>query len=949
MFKRTKVSTGVLLALGGVIAVPASVQAQESQRIEVTGSRIKRIDTETSQPIFSLSREDIQAQGLTSIGDVIQNLTANGSALNSTFNTGGNGETRVSLRNLGSARTLVLVNGKRWVGGTGLGGAVDLNTLPTAAVERIEVLKDGASVTYGSDAIAGVVNVILRNDFDGAEINAYVGQFGQGDGRRSSFDITIGSSGKKFRSLLGIGYTREDPVMAGDRTISSEPIINTGTAFGSSTTPFGRFAVCNGTFTSNTASCSGTQTRPDGSAGQFTYDPGKSGSEFRPFTSNDFYNFAPENYLLTPQERTTIFGRASVDITDNTVLSVQAIFNNRRSEQLLASMPIVLGTGPGAGAVARTVSISPDSIYNPFGQTVSRVQRRATETGGRSFNQDINTFAVSAELQGTVTLAGKDISWDVGATYGRNSQSDVTYGLFNVVALRNALGPSMLDASGKPVCVSTPGNLSSLIADCVPMNLLGASGSITPDMLNYSGFVAHDTLGYTMRHLYANVSADLFKLPAGMVSLAAGLESRSESGFDSPDALIASGNTTGNARTPTTGGYDVKEAYAELAIPLLKNLPAIKAMDLSLAVRSSDYSNFGKTTNSKVGLLWKTNDSLLVRGNWSQGFRAPSITELYQGLSDSFPQIKDPCSTTFGGGYAGLTAEQRARCHAAGVAVGGYDQGNAQIRTSTGGNPFLKAEKSETVTLGFVASVPMVQNLDFSVDYWKIKLKDGVSGFGGQTILNRCIIDGDSNACQLVTRGPGGDITSLIESSLNFGKIEVQGYDLTVNYRLPKTAYGNFGVTWDLTYMSKYENNSDGDNLVGKYFDRDNYWRVRSNIAARWEKGDFGANWGVRFFSSQMEECDFGDPGGFDNLCSNPTEYDANDKVVKAGKNKIGATTYHDISAYWKTPWKGRITVGVNNAFNKAPPTSYSTFANSFDPQYEVPGRFVYVRYSQSF
>jgi len=192
MFKKSQVAAGVLLALGGVLAMTAN--AQTTNRVEVTGSKIKRLDSETSQPIFVLDRADIQAQGLTSIGDVIQNISTNGSTLNSTYNNGGNGETRVSLRNLGSNRTLVLINGRRWVGGTGLGGAVDLNTIPAAAVERIEVLKDGASVTYGSDAIAGVVNIILRKDFTGAEANAYMGRFSQGDGKRQAYDVTIGSS-----------------------------------------------------------------------------------------------------------------------------------------------------------------------------------------------------------------------------------------------------------------------------------------------------------------------------------------------------------------------------------------------------------------------------------------------------------------------------------------------------------------------------------------------------------------------------------------------------------------------------------------------------------------------------------------------------------------------------------------------------------------------------------
>jgi len=203
---------------------PASNQQEATtlDRIEVTWSRIKRADIETSQPIFSLSRDDIAAQGLTSVGDVIQNITANGSTLNTTFNNGGNGDTGVSLRNLGANRTLVLVNGRRWVGGasgTGLGGQVDLNSIPTAAVERIEVLKDGASAIYGSDAIAGVVNVILRQNFEGAEANAYLGVYDKGDGFRQSYDFTIGATSDRFSAMLGFGYVKEDPVMAGDRYI----------------------------------------------------------------------------------------------------------------------------------------------------------------------------------------------------------------------------------------------------------------------------------------------------------------------------------------------------------------------------------------------------------------------------------------------------------------------------------------------------------------------------------------------------------------------------------------------------------------------------------------------------------------------------------------------------------------------------------------------------------
>ncbi|OOW70792.1 TonB-dependent receptor [Xanthomonas axonopodis pv. melhusii] len=944
--KSNKLRDAVVLALVVGVGGTGTAIAQEAgttnlDKIEVTGSRIKRADVESSQPVFSMSREDIQAQGLTSIGDVLQNLTANGSALNSTYNNGGNGETRVSLRNLGSNRTLVLVNGRRWVAGTGLGGATDLNTIPTAAIERVEVLKDGASSIYGSDAIAGVVNIILRKDFDGAEANAYFGQYSQGDGSRESYDITIGSSGERFRTLFGAAYVKEEPVSAGDREISAVPIYKTGTAFGSTTSPNGRFALCNGTF--SPGACSGTQTRPNGTTGQFGYDAGSTPANWRNWGTgaDDVYNFAPDNYLVTPQERKSIFGQASFDITDKVRFTTQATYNNRQSEQLLAAMPIVLGTGPGAGVQAQTVSISANSVYNPFGRDVSRVQRRAQETGGRSFKQNVDTFGFVGALEGSFEVGDRYFSWDAGMSYGRNDQNDTTTGLFNVLALRNALGPSFIDAGGVARC----GTAASVITGCVPLNLLGGEGSITPEMLSYSSFVAHDEYQYKMKQYFANFSGDIVDLPGGMLAFAAGVEHRTESGYDSPDALIASGNTTGNARTPTSGSYSLDEAYLEISIPLLKDLPGARTLEFDIASRYSDYNTFGDTTNSKFGFKWKPIEDLLVRGNWAQGFRAPSINELYAGVADSFEQISDPCSTTFGGGYAGLNATQRARCTAQGVPAGGYDQGNAQIRISTGGNPNLQPETSTSKTLGLVWSPSFFEGFDVSLDWWQIKLENTVTSFSGQRILDDCIRDGVAQACGLFTRAADGSIADLLSAGLNIGSTVVEGYDMTLNYRLPAQAWGSLSFNWDTTYFAKYEDNNDGNNLVGEYFDRNNNWRIRSNLMTRWELGDFGATWLVRYFSKQDEPCPFSDNDyGFGQLCSN---FNADDS--DRSYNRIGATVYNDVSFYWSAPWNARITLGLNNAFDRNPPVSYTTFANSFDPQYEVPGRFLYMQYRQKF
>ncbi len=958
------VGATTLVGMGSALAqdaAPAPAPAQEAttlDRVQVTGSRIKRTEIETSQPIFSLNREEIQAQGLTSVGDVLQNLTANGSTLNSTYNNGGNGETRVSLRNLGDARTLVLVNGRRWVGGTGLGGAVDLNTIPTAAVERIEVLKAGASSIYGSDAIAGVVNVILRTDYQGAEANAFAGGYDKGDGFKQSYDMTIGTTDERFSAMFGAGYVKEEPVMAGDREISSFPTFGTGLAFGSSTIPNGRFALCQAPRTINPISgqCSGSETRPNGTTGQFTYNDGQRGLNWRNRTGADLYNYAPSNYLITPQERKSLFGRATLSLTDDVSAFMQGTYNNRRSEQLLAAMPIVLGSGPGAGTQSRTISISQFNLYNPFGAPVSRIQRRGVETGGRSFAQNVDTFGFSGGLEGSFERWDRYFTWDAGMVYARNDQNDTTNGLFNVPALRSALGPSMI-SGGVPICVSTPGNAATIIPGCVPLNLLGAAGTITPEMLNYVSFVAHDEFGYKMKQYFANVTGEIAELQGGNLAFAAGVERRTESGFDQPDALINSGNTTGNARTATAGAYSVEEAYLELAIPLLKDLPFAKTLEFSLASRISDYSNFGDTVNSSFGFKWSPIEDVLVRGNWAEGFRAPSISELFSGVADSFPQLADPCANTFGGGYGGLTAVQRARCTAQGVPVGGYDQGNSQIRISVGGNPNLGPETSTTKTLGVVWSPGFIEGFDVSLDWWEISLENTITSFGGRFILDQCIREGIQAFCNQYTRFPGGAINDLLSSGINIGAQNVEGYDLTMNYRLPEQSWGKLSFTWDSTYLSNNESDIDGDgdidvndggSVVGEYQDRNNNWRIRSNLMTRWEMGDVGATLFSRYYSRQEETCPFYyNDYGFGELCSDATLVGG---VVQEGStNKMGGTTYHDVSVYWKAPWNAKVTLGVNNVFDKQPPLAYSTFANTFDPQYEIPGQFLYMQYSQKF
>jgi iron complex outermembrane recepter protein len=508
--------------------------------------------------------------------------------------------------------------------------------------------------------------------------------------------------------------------------------------------------------------------------------------------------------------------------------------------------------------------------------------------------------------------------------------------------------------NGVPTCVTTPGVASTRIAGCVPLNLLGAPGSITQDMLDFSSFIAHDQLGYEMLDYFANIYGDLFELPGGNAGFAFGLEHRAENGFDSPDALISSGNTTGNARTPTEGKYSLDEAYLELALPLLADVTFAQQLEVSLATRYSDYSNFGDTTNSKIGIKWKPIDDLLVRGSYSEGFRAPAIGELFAGVADAFPPITDPCTNAaaLGNPYARLTPEQQARCSGQGVPVGGYDQGNPQIRISVGGNADLTPEESISKTLGVVYSPSYLEGFDVSVDWWQIELDNTITALTGQFILDECTLRGNANACTLFSRNLDGSIGNLLSAGLNIGSQEVEGFDVNFNYKLADTRFGTFSASLDNSYIVRDQSDLDldgrlDDSVTGEYPQAFvNNWRLRSNLSTRWSMGDWGATWNVRYFSRQEEVCPLIDTG-FDDLCSDITNIGVGG--VPAPENSIGGTTYNDISGYWNTPWNSRITVGVNNVFDKDPPVVFNAFANSFDPQYEIPGRFYYLQYSQSF
>ena len=913
-----------------VIAAPAQAQdtsvntnaaasgekskATTLDRVQVVGSRIKRSDLETSQPVLMLSRAEIEKQGLTSVADVLQRISTNGAGLNTTVNNGGNGSSTVSLRNLGSSRTLVLVNGRRW--GTGLGGSVDLNSIPTAIVERVEVLKDGASTLYGSDAIAGVVNIVTRRDFVGADAGVYLGQFNYGDGMREAYDFTIGQSGDRGSVVIGASYVKEDSIMAGDREISGGgPPFNSGY---SGTGVPGNFVD------------------PKDNK-QYVLDANRKPVPY--VFAKHGINTAPYNYLLTPQERTSLFAQGSYSIDEHLRFNGEMFYNQRLSEQLLAHMPVSNG-----------LVLDKDSVYNPTKGTsearnLRNVGRRFLEGGQRSFNQNAKTYHFYGALEGDFAFGERQFDWDLGYRYDRTDQNDETYGLYSLDRLRKAYGPSFIGADGRARC----GAAGAVIEGCVPIDPLGPEGSITKEAVDAAKFTAQDATHQISKGYTFNISGDLADLPAGPLSMAAGYEYRSENGSFQPDAFTAAGLSTGNASQPTAGGYSLKEMYLELSVPALKDLPGARLLDFSLATRRSDYSNFGDTLNSKFGFRWKPIDDLLVRGSWAEGFRAPSLLDMYRGDADSYSSYADPCSV-----HSGLRANPQvaAKCNEAKVPLD-YRQPGITAAPQTidpftvGGNSKLKPETSISKTLGLVYSPQWAPGLDVTVDWYRIEIENAIYSATAELVINKCYTGGaaeQSIYCPKITRDLNyparpGLITDVQLRPINAAQFLIEGYDLTLNYRLPETRFGRFAVNWDSTYTSRWDFMADAkakpEHRNGTYLPSDPYWRIRSNMSLDWSKDKFGATWSLRYKSGISEDC----RKDFKQYCSDP------DKM----KNRLPATTYHDLQVRYETPWKGHVAVGVNNLFAKEPPFAQNAFANGFDPQYDIPGRFLYVKYRQGF
>ena len=998
-----KLSSAVRLALslGAVIAVgasgsafaqdtssqdaanqPSAQKAQTLQTVVVTGSLIRRVDLETANPVITIDRAQIEATGKMTLGDLVQQLpTMTGGNVNPQVNNaGGSGASTINLRGLGSNRTLILVNGHRVVNN-------DVNSIPSTAIERIEVLTDGASATYGSDAIGGVVNFILKKDYQGAQFTANYGESDHQDGDQYGYSFTFGQTSDKGSIIGGVEYNKQDGIQAGNRGFSKNSVslygtVNTppeGNIGGSSSTPYGHIQLPKafaGLF-------------PATGCGFITLNPGANSQVVSPANYHcyvskgagaDSYNYATVNLVLTPQERTNAFVMGEYNLGEHVSAYMDAYYNKTSSAFQLA--PAVYGTPYGA-------NVSADNYYNPFGVQYAAGQTafnaRLASAGNRAAQYGTTTAQLNVGLKGDFQIMEQQWNWEAGLDYGHISQVTTTLGLPNGNKLYT--GASHMNADGSIGCGSAaapttcatgigPTELGFNPFDLYSPNSVAAlKNAAVPAVSNQ----------YTQEKIWhAGINGGVFNLPAGTVQLALGADYRQEHTQFIVDPLLQLDVNQGTCvlgsqcASGLQGGYNVKEVYAEAFIPLLSGVPFAQSLNLTIGDRYSRISTTGSTNNFKFQLEWKPVNDLLLRGTMAEVYRAPNINELYGTPGNDAPLVNfDPCD-----GYTGSPINPAC----VNVLTDGSFKNQAvasgtQINAITAGSIYsgfgVKPEQGKSFDLGAVYSPSWLPGLSTTVDFWHVYLNDIITTVGAQSVLNLCSA-GQTEYCKFIHRfasGPNqGQLASnFLEPTGNLGSTATGGVDYSMVYKLPQTPFGNFTVGLNATYLKYYnQQTAPGEagnasyNNAGHFLPNgsaqsaacpDNagvclYPRWKAQGFLDWQSGNWSASWRMRYIG----KFGLGSAKESDNIFPEGTCYyesATNHCTARGVVLHYGSTIYNDVSVgYNIEPYNTRVDFGVNNLADKQPPVVFannSLNANTDPSSFDLMGRYFWARVTVKF
>ncbi|MBQ4832233.1 TonB-dependent receptor [Pseudoalteromonas sp. MMG010] len=839
-------------AFSSTSAFAADDAVKTIEKIQVTGSRIKRADMETASPVTIIGADDIAASGAVSIDSVLQKMTATGGAMtNPGINNGSGGNASVDLRGLGSQRTLVLLNGRRMINsGTGAASTVDLNTIPVSMIKHIEVLKDGASAVYGTDAVSGVVNIILKDDFEGLDLNLKSGITTEGDADETSFDITMGGNFGRGNVVIGLQYTDRGDASQADRSFSDCPLTED--------------------YDGSAPYCAGSSYTPNGHvwSGDESLQ-GQADGQWHDFTSDDAYNYSSESYLYTPMRRLNLTGIGSFDLTDDTQLYSEFTYSKRWSEQQLAAQPVWFDFD-----YTQEMGDSLLSHGIDYGDSIS-YGRRMVDTGTRNSTQVVDTVRSVVGASGYLE-SGYD--WDVSVIFGRNDSVDRLTNLHNIGSIQDDI---------------EAGNFNPL-----------DQSAWTSENLNEYLYTEQNSGGSQLLMYTASLSGEVMELPAGYIGFAAGVEHREEKAWYIPDSLTSQGLANDPIVDATSGRFDVNEAYLELAIPLLADTYLAQSVELSTAIRAFDYSTFGSDETWKLGLTWRVNDEVMLRGVRSTAFRAPTVAELYSGDSPSYETISF---------------------------TGAQDQAEVTV----GGNDQLTPELADTVTLGVVYEPQWFEGFSMTLDYYDIEIENAIATVNNQYIVDNCLAADGSLANQSSSLCSSADISfdqttgriAFNNQVQNIGFEKTKGYDLNLSYKFDAA-----GLAWnsslDVTYLDEYvvdvvDSSIDYAGLItsgiGSYAD------VKANFALAVIGDDWTASYKARYIAGLDSYSCLGDEAS----CYAPS---------------TPTVIYHDVSGSYMLNDIVTLNAGVTNLFDKQPPY-YSGYndSNTDAYTYDVIGRRVFA------
>ena len=960
-----------LISSAAACSTAAIAQDVEMEQIVVTGSRIAMANMEAISPVTAISSEDIKASGQTRVEDILNNLPQVFAAQGSNISNGSDGTATVNLRGLGSNRTLVLVNGRRMSPGNPDGGsAADLNQIPGALVERVDVLTGGASSVYGADAVAGVVNFIMKKDFEGVQLNvngstnwhnnsndeaqSIVSQRGfpmapgevtEGD----TIDLSMVLGGNfgdgKGNATVYLGYRSVDPVLQA--------------AYDYSACTFNSKNKVNGVYTGNGErfTCGGSGTSYPGYFEQvgdpnvYTIGSANGGNSLRPFDfTNDVYNFGPLNYYQRPDERYTAGVFAHYEFSEKADVYTEFQYMKDRSVAQIAPSGIFFD--PTMSIRCNNPMLSPDMVATWCTPNALAgddefqlyIGRRNVEGGGRQNDLTHISYRAVLGVKGDINSAW---SYDAYAMQAETELSGIYRNDFYKDRVQQALDV-VRDGDGNLVC-------RDLSNGCTPWNIF-TLGGVTSEATDFLQVPALESGTATTRVASANFTGDLAEygltLPTAKdgIMVNVGAEWRDETTRYEPDYIYQTGALTGQGATtpPVYGSLTVKELFAEARIPLIQDMTFAQSLSLEGGYRYSDYDLGFSTDSWKVGLEWAPIDDIRFRGGLNRAVRAPNVGELFGPQQVALDGSADPCA----GAAPQATAAQ---CVLTGVPLSSYGSvaaNNAsQYNGLLGGNPDLNPETADTTTFGVVLQPRFAPGLSFAIDYFDIEIEDVIAGIGADLIINTCVATADPFFCNLIKRSPGNyslwrsNQGYIIDTLQNLGSLHTTGIDFDLRYSLQTDNWGTFTTSLIGTQLDKLEtqplpNGSKYDcaGLYGTVCGTPNpEWRhtISEQWKTPWEGLSFGIAW--RYIDEVALDATVSDPA-FDGAIQRDSDL------------KLDAMNYIDINGSWNFAEKYTMHFGVNNVMDEDPPLTGNRACpsgicngNTYAQVYDVLGRYMFM------